>query len=97
MVDDLAPRLVITAVFCVSVAECLYVLVAQHGPRRRTLNNLLHATMSVATIVMTWSAVTTLPSTGPMVFFVLAAIWFVGVAVTASSGIGERLQTATTP
>jgi hypothetical protein len=91
MVDDLATRLVITAVFCVSIAECLYVLVAQHGSRRSTLNNLLHVTMSVAMIVMAWSAGTQLPTTAPMVFFLLAAIWFVAVAVTGASCIRQRL------
>jgi Domain of unknown function (DUF5134) len=91
MIDEFVLPLVITAVFCIGIAGCLYVLVAQHGPRRYTLNNLLHVVMAVAMIVMAWSGGTHLPTTEPMVFFLLAAIWFVAVAVTGASGVGERL------
>jgi hypothetical protein len=41
--------------------------------------------------LMAWSAGTRLPTTEPMVFFLLAAIWFVAVAATGASGVGERL------
>jgi hypothetical protein len=51
MIDEFVLPLVITAVFCVGIAECLYVLVAQHGPRRYTLSNLLHVVMAVDGVV----------------------------------------------
>jgi hypothetical protein len=90
MIDEFVLPLVITAVLSVSIAECLYVLVAQHGQWRCTLNNLLHVAMSVAMIVMAWSR-TPLPTAGPVVFFGFAASWFVAAAVARASSVGQRL------
>jgi hypothetical protein len=90
MIGAFALPLVITAAFSVSIAECLYVLVAQHGPWRRTLDNLLHIVMSVAMIVMAWSAGTPLLTTASIVFFLLAAIWLVAAAVTGESSARQR-------
>ncbi|MCW2691041.1 MAG: hypothetical protein JWR37_5931 [Mycobacterium sp.] len=91
MIDEFVLPLVITAVLSVSIAQCLYVLVAQHGQWRCTLNNLLHVAMSVAMIVMAWSARTQLPTAGPVVFFGFAAIWFVALAATSTSAVRQRL------
>jgi hypothetical protein len=94
MIDKFVVRLVITAVFCVSIAECLYVLAAQHGSWRCRISTLLHLVMSVAMIVMAWSAGTQLPTNEPVVFFGIAAIWFVAVAVTDAPGVRPRLTNA---
>jgi hypothetical protein len=91
MIDDLRLRLVITAVFSISIAVCLYVLVAQRDRWKSTVSNLLHLVMSVAMIVMAWSGGMDLPRTEPAVFFLLAAIWFLGLVATIPSGIRERL------
>jgi hypothetical protein len=91
MIDTFVVPSVITAVFCVSIAARLYVLAAQHGSWRCRISTLLHLVMSVAMIVMAWCAGTQLPTNEPMVFFGLAAIWFVAVAVTDASGVGQRL------
>ena len=92
MSNDLALRLAITAVFCVSIAECSYVLVAQHDQWKSIVSNLLHLVTSVAMIVMVWSRGVDLPTAEPLTFFLLAAIWFVGMVVTNPSGIRERLK-----
>ena len=90
MTDEFVLPLVITAVLSVSIAECLYVLVAQHGQWRCTLNNLLHVAMSVAMIVMAWSR-TQLPTAGPVLLFGCAAIWLVTAAAAGASSVRQRL------
>src|SRR6185503_18626957 len=72
----------------------LYVLAAQHGSWSCRISTLLHLVMSVAMIVMAWSAGTQLPTNEPVVFFGIAAIWFVAVAVTDASGARPRLTNA---
>jgi hypothetical protein len=82
MIHDTFLRLVVTTLFVLSAAECVYEIAA--GPPTRTLvaGRVLHFVMSVAMVVMVWPRGAALPTTGPMVFFVLAAAWFVGVCVT---------------
>jgi hypothetical protein len=48
----------------------------------RVVGILLHFIMSVAMVVMAWPWGATLPTTGPLVFFLLAAVWFVAAGVT---------------
>lgn len=60
MIDNVGLRLNITALFCVSTAECPYVLVAQRSRWRSAVDNLLHLVMSLAMIVLAWSAGTDL-------------------------------------
>jgi hypothetical protein len=91
MIDEFVLPLVITAVFSVGILQCLYVLAAQQGSLRCRINTLLHFVMSVAMIVMAWSAGTQLPTHELMVFFGLAAIWFIGLAVADASGVRARL------
>lgn len=90
LIDNLVLRWIVTALFSVSIAGYMYVLGAQHGKWKSTVNHLLHLVMSVAMIVMAWHAGMALPTVGPMVFFLLAAVWFVFVACRLSSGIPER-------
>src|SRR5271156_1226636 len=46
--------------------------------------------MSVAMALMAWPWGAELPTTGPMVFFLLAALWFAVVALTGA-GAGHRV------
>ena len=55
------------------------------------MNHLLHLTMSVAMILMTWGVAMSLPTSGPTVFFLVAGCWFAGVACRMSSRAGDRL------
>jgi hypothetical protein len=73
MIDRFVAPLVITAVFCVGVVQCLYVLAAQQGSWRCGISTLLHFVMSVAMIVMAWSAGTQLPTNEAAMFFGIAA------------------------
>ncbi|MEO9017549.1 MAG: DUF5134 domain-containing protein [Mycobacterium sp.] len=77
--------------FAASIAGYAYVLVAQHGRWTCTVNHLLHLVMSVAMIVMAWPVGIGLPRVGPMIFFLLTAVWFVLMTARTSSGIGDRL------
>lgn len=88
MIQDLALRWFVTILFVLSTAECLYSLFRN----RRLVNvvgQVLHAVMAVAMAVMAWPWGVALPTVAPMVFFLLATGWFVGV--TASPiGAGHR-------
>jgi hypothetical protein len=91
MIDRFVVPLVITALFCVGIVQCLYVLAAQQASWGCRISTLLHFVMSLAMIVMAWSAGTHLPTIGPMVFFGVAAAWFVAMAITDASGVRQRL------
>ncbi len=91
LIGDLTLRWIITTLFGVSIATYVYVLVVQHDRWTSTVNHLLHLTMSVAMILMAWRIGMDLPTVGPMVFFLLAAVWFVRVAGRVSSATRDRL------
>lgn len=91
MIDDHALRWMVTVLFAASIVVYVYVVVAQHGRWTCTANHLLHLVMAIAMIVMAWPVGTGLPTVGPMIFFLLAAVWFVLVAARASSCISDRL------
>ncbi|MGO8966754.1 DUF5134 domain-containing protein [Mycobacterium sp.] len=88
MIQDIFLRWIVTALFVLSAAECLFAIAT--GPRTwtRVVGPLLHFIMSVAMVVMAWPWGATLPTTGPLVFFLLAALWFVAAGVT---GVGHRV------
>jgi hypothetical protein len=88
MIQDIFLRWIVAALFVLSAAEYLFAITT--GPRMWTqvVGHLLHFTMSVAMAVMAWPRGATLPTTGPMVFFLLAAVWFVAVGFT---GVGHRV------
>jgi len=60
------------------------------GTRR---GSLLHLIMSVAMVVMAWPWGATLPTIGPLVFFLLATVWFVVLGFT---DVGHASSTVTT-
>lgn len=86
-------RWAITVLFAVSVVMYAYLVVAQRGRWTGRLTHLLHLTMSVAMVSMVWRVGLDLPAIGPTLFFLLAGVWFVGVAVWASSASHQRLKT----
>lgn len=91
MIDDLALRWTVTVLFGASIAGQVYVLVAQRGQWIGTVERLLNLVMSAAMLVMAWPAGMELPTVGPMVFFLAAAVWFVLVAAHVFSGTADRL------
>jgi uncharacterized protein DUF5134 len=91
LTGDLALTWIITLLFGVSIATYVYILVAQHGQRTSTINHLLHLVMSAAMILMAWRVGMNLPTVGPMIFFLLAGVWFVYVAGRVSLPARDRL------
>lgn len=93
MIGEPALRWTVTVLFGVSVAMYAYLAVAQHDRWTGRITHLLHLTMSVLMILMVWRVGLDLPAIGPTLFFLLSCVWFVGVAVRASSASHQRLKT----
>lgn len=90
MIEDLALRWTVTILFAISAVECA---IATYGARRSRIGlvgNSIHVIMAVAMGVMAWPQGADLPSTPPMVFFLLAAGWFL-VMVAIVPGARHRL------
>jgi Ca2+/Na+ antiporter len=91
LIGDLTLRWIVTILFGVGIAIYVYILVAQHDRQTSTVNHLLHLTMSAAMILMAWRVGMDLPTVGPMIFFLLAGVWFVRVAGRVASATRDRL------
>lgn len=85
MIENLVLRWIVTALFVLSAAECVYVIAAGRQSWTLAVSRSLHVVMAIAMAVMAWPSGAALPTTGPMVFFLLATIWFV-VGVLAQAG-----------
>jgi hypothetical protein len=81
MIDDLLLRWVVTVLFVLSAAEWGFAAITQRRVWTAIVRYGLHFVMSVAMAVMVWPWGARFPTTGPAVFFLLAAVWFV-VATT---------------
>lgn len=91
MIDDLALRWIVTALFAAGIAGYVYIIVAQPVQWKCTVNHLLHLAMSAAMIVMAWPTGMSLPTIGPMIFFLLAAVWFAIAPGRAPGNISARV------
>jgi hypothetical protein len=90
VIEGLALRWLVTALFTLSAAECLFALATGRRTGKSVAGHLLHFVMAVAMAVMAWPGGAELPTTGPAVFFLLATGWFVVVALT-DAGSGHRV------
>lgn len=92
MIQDLTLRWIVTLLFVLSAAECVFAIATGHRRWPSVVSYSLHAIMAVAMAVMAWPGGAGLPTVGPMVFFLLATAWF---AVLAGSGAaaGHRIVT----
>jgi hypothetical protein len=90
VIQDLALRWFVTILFVLAAAECLYALAAGNRRPAAVIGQLLHVVMAVAMAVMAWPWGAALPTVAPMVFFLLATGWFVGVTVSPL-GAGHRI------
>jgi Domain of unknown function (DUF5134) len=90
MIHDLVLRWVVTGLFVLSAAECGFAIITHRRPWTSVLNNGLHFAMAVAMVVMAWPWSAQLPTTGPAIFFLLAALWFVSIAVAAAHKTAHR-------
>ncbi len=91
MIHDLLLRWVVTGLFALTAAECGLPIVAKRQPWTSVVSHGLHFLMAVAMVVMAWPWNAQLPTTGPAVFFVLAAVLFVTIAVVAAQTTARRL------
>ena len=89
--SDVALRWIITILFGASIATYVYILIAQRRRWTSTVNHLLHLAMSAAMILMAWGVGMKLPPLGPILFFLLAGVWFACAAGRTSTAPGDRL------
>lgn len=91
MIGDPLLRWVVTALFVVTAV----MFAAASAEHRRSATYLvsgaLHIVMAAAMVVMAWPQGATLPTTPPMLFFLLAALWYVLVTFTHA---GHRVANA---
>lgn len=81
MIADLGLRWVVTILFVLSAAECVVAIIGVRRSWTAVVGNCLHLIMAVAMAVMAWPRGAELPTVAPMVFFLLAACWFVWAVV----------------
>lgn len=91
MIADLTLRWVVTVLFAASVAECGYSLTRHRHSRRSAVGHSLHLIMSVAMIVMAWPFGMDVPNIPPLIFFVVAALWFLASTVALRAHHGAAL------
>src|ERR1700752_425528 len=84
MIADPVLRWIVTALFVISAAECVYALAAGRRSLTHTVGHLLHLVMAIAMAVMEWPRGAALPTTGPMLFFLAATVWFAAITLVES-------------
>jgi hypothetical protein len=90
VLSDSALRWTVTTLFGISIAAYAYILCVQHRRWTNAFSHLLHVTMCAAMILMAWRVGLHLPAIGPIVFFLIAVIWFVHAAGRGSSATRDR-------
>jgi hypothetical protein len=88
MIHDIFLRWIVTALLALYAGECLFVIATRRRMWIHVVGYLLHFIMSLAMVVMAWPWGATLPAAPPMVFFLLAALWFLAVGF---AGVGHRV------
>ncbi|MGV9712904.1 DUF5134 domain-containing protein [Gordonia sp. NPDC003424] len=91
MIDDIFLRWFVTGLFGLAIVECAYSLVGHRMRWPGVIGHLLHIAMSVAMLVMAWPFSSGWPTVGPMVFFIVAAVWFAGAGLALASSGDERM------
>lgn len=90
MIQDLTLRWVVTALFLLTAAECFVASCTGHRRWISVVGNILHVVMALAMLVMAWPCGAGLPTIPPMVFFLLATVWFGTISVSAAAA-GHRI------
>ena len=91
MIQDMALRWVVTALFVFSAGVCVRTIAANRHSAANVISHSLHAIMAVAMAVMAWPRGAELPTRAPMIFFFIAAVWFAVVTVRSA---GHRVANA---
>ena len=87
MIQDMTLRWVVTLLFVFSAGVCVQTIVANRHSAANVISHSLHAIMAVAMAVMAWPRGAELPPRAPMIFFLVAAMWF---AVSTARVAGHR-------
>jgi len=85
VIQDLTLRWIVTLLFALSAAGCVYSLAIGRRSVTGVVGHSLHAIMAVAMAVMAWPSGAELPTRAPMVFFAAAAIWFAVITIRDAS------------
>jgi len=91
MIHDLLLRWVLTGLFALTAAEYGLAILIKHQPWTSVVSHALRFVMAVAMAEMAWPWNAQLPTTGPVVFFLLATVWFVIMAVVAARTTASRV------
>jgi hypothetical protein len=83
MIHDIVLRWVVIGLFGLTAIEYAVAVVTKPRPWTSAVNHALHFVMAVAMVVMASPWCAQLPTTGPAVFFLLAGLSFVVMAVFA--------------
>ncbi len=81
MIHDLWLRWVVTGLSVLTAAEWTNVIVTRRRSWIVVVSYALHFVMAISMAVMVWPWGAQLPTTGPAIFFLLASVWFVTVAI----------------
>jgi hypothetical protein len=84
VIQDLLLRWIVTALSAFTAAQCVYGLAVNGRSSAAIVGHSLHVAMAVAMAAMAWPSGAGLPTTGPLVFFLMATAWFVAMARTNS-------------
>ena len=90
MIHDIVLRWVVIGLFALTAVEYGLAVVTKPRPWTSAVNHALHVVMAVAMVVMAWPWSTQLPTTGPAVFFLLAAVTFAAMAIFAIRTTSRR-------
>jgi Domain of unknown function (DUF5134) len=90
MIHDIVLRWVVIGLFALAAVEYGVAVVTKPRPWTSAVNHALHFVMAVAMVVMAWPWSAKLPTTGPAVFFLLAAVMFAAMAIFAIRTTSRR-------
>jgi Domain of unknown function (DUF5134) len=90
MIHDIVLRWVVIGLFGLTAVEYGVAVVTKRRPWTAVVNHALHFVMAVAMVLMALPFGAQLPTTGPAVFFLLAGLAFVAMAVFAVQGAARR-------
>ena len=76
MINDLFLRWATTLLFALAAAQCAYLMIVKRMGWPSYIGDGLHLIMSVAMGLMAWPFSMSWPTIGPMIFFIIAALWF---------------------
>ncbi|MDT5347838.1 MAG: hypothetical protein QOH91_1125 [Mycobacterium sp.] len=91
MIHDQWLRWLVTGLSMLSAAEWANVIATRRRAWRFIVSYTLHLVMAIAMAVMAWPFSAHLPTTGPAVFFLFAAAWFVTVTIAWAPTAARRV------